>query len=198
MKVWFCLAAIPLAGQPIWMVPDEFQVSPGQRVSVTFRSAAGRTPGPEQLRSAALYAPQAAYNVVNLRRDGEAVLGEATAKPEGTLALGVCAGPERRDCAKALLVSREPGGNVATRPLGLRFEIVPEKDPHKLRKGACLPVRVLFEGRPVVGAVLDSGSRSGPEGQASVAIGEDVPFRMSASQDGFTTTLVFAPAAAKD
>jgi len=41
-----------------------------------------------------------------------------------------------------------------TEPLGLRLEIVPEHNPYALPKVASLPVRVLFEGRPLAGALV--------------------------------------------
>jgi hypothetical protein len=41
-----------------------------------------------------------------------------------------------------------------TRRIGLSLEIVPERDPYKLRKDGQLPVRVWFEGRPLAGALV--------------------------------------------
>ncbi len=44
--------------------------------------------------------------------------------------------------------------DVLARPLGQRFEIVPLKDPTKLKEGDCLPLKIFFEGKPVSGASL--------------------------------------------
>jgi uncharacterized GH25 family protein len=41
---------------------------------------------------------------------------------------------------------------AATQAVGLSLEIVPEASPYALRKGAALPVRVFYEGRPLAGA----------------------------------------------
>jgi hypothetical protein len=41
-----------------------------------------------------------------------------------------------------------------TKPVGLSLEIVPERDPYKLRPDGMLPVQVLFEGRPLAGALV--------------------------------------------
>ncbi|WCT74448.1 DUF4198 domain-containing protein [Sphingomonas naphthae] len=41
-----------------------------------------------------------------------------------------------------------------TRPVGLTLEIVPEKDPYRLKADEPLPVRILFEGRPLAGALV--------------------------------------------
>lgn len=42
----------------------------------------------------------------------------------------------------------------ATAPLGLTLEIVPERNPYALRPGEPVPVRVLYEGRPLPGALV--------------------------------------------
>lgn len=186
------LAAAPLAAQALWIVPAEFEVAPGQRVAVSFDGEAGRTPEPVELRGAALYTAQAAYNVVNLRREDGAVTGEATARGEGTLALGVCAGPGHTRCAKALLYSLAPGGPIATRPLGLRFEIVPETDPHRLRSGEVLAVRVLFEGNPAAGAELAGAVRTSADGKANVLPSCAGDCRITARRGEFTASLLFA------
>jgi uncharacterized GH25 family protein len=41
-----------------------------------------------------------------------------------------------------------------TRPLGLKLEIVPERNPYAAPHGGRLPVRVYFEGRPLAGALV--------------------------------------------
>ncbi len=40
-------------------------------------------------------------------------------------------------------------------PLGMRSEIVPLKDPFGIKTGKVLPIRFLFEGRPVEGALIE-------------------------------------------
>jgi len=41
-----------------------------------------------------------------------------------------------------------------TEPLGLLLEIVPEQNPYALPQTATLPVRVIYEGRPLAGALI--------------------------------------------
>ena len=70
---------------------------------------------------------------------------------------------ERRTYAKyAKTLLRVGGGGGAAalyaRPLGHRLEIVPEADPYSLGRGAALPVRLLFDGRPLANARLVVGS----------------------------------------
>ena len=56
------------------------------------------------------------------------------------------------------LIQVGPAGAQAqphvTRPLGLTLEIVPERNPYTLAAGEPLPVRVLYKGRPVSGALV--------------------------------------------
>jgi hypothetical protein len=59
--------------------------------------------------------------------------------------------------AKALVQVGLPGAgsqNQVTRPLGLPLEIVPEVSPYTQPRPADLPVRVIYEGRPLAGALL--------------------------------------------
>jgi uncharacterized GH25 family protein len=59
--------------------------------------------------------------------------------------------------AKALLLvgAPLPGDDArVTKPLGLTLEIVPERNPYALKPGEALPVRVLYEGRPLAGATV--------------------------------------------
>lgn len=56
---------------------------------------------------------------------------------------------------KALVLVGEGGDQAAvTRPVGLTLEIVPEASPYALPRSASLPVRVLYERRPLAGALV--------------------------------------------
>jgi nickel transport protein len=44
------------------------------------------------------------------------------------------------------------------KPLGQRFEIVPQQDPTKLKEGDKLSVKIYFEGKPVQGTKLSSNT----------------------------------------
>lgn len=59
--------------------------------------------------------------------------------------------------AKALVrvgKSAGPAARAITAPVGLTLEIVPQADPQTLPPGARLPVLVLYEGRPLAGALV--------------------------------------------
>ncbi len=59
--------------------------------------------------------------------------------------------------AKTLVQVGPPGSAPqphVTAPLGLTLEIVPERNPYTLAPGEALPVRVVYEGRPLGGALI--------------------------------------------
>jgi uncharacterized GH25 family protein len=67
-------------------------------------------------------------------------------------------------CAKALLDAGGAGTSGFDRPLGFPLELVPEKSPKKLTPpGGSLPVRLLYEGKPLAGALVVGMNRDDPE-----------------------------------
>lgn len=56
-------------------------------------------------------------------------------------------------CAKSLLRVGE-GSAGYDRELGLELELVPEKNPYALKPGEALPVRLLYKGKPLDGALV--------------------------------------------
>jgi hypothetical protein len=59
--------------------------------------------------------------------------------------------------AKALIQvgrSSAADGALATRPVGLTLEVVPLRNPYALRPDHKLPIQILFEGRPLPGALV--------------------------------------------
>ncbi len=57
-------------------------------------------------------------------------------------------------CAKALLFAGEGPVGGEDRALGFTLELLAEQDPYALRAGSELPVRLLFEGKPLEGALV--------------------------------------------
>jgi len=99
-----------------------------------------------------------------LRLEGlEWVLGERRRRGEE--------GQESREvfarCVKSLL--RVPGGDGRLegfdRALGLPLELVPERDPYALAPGESLPLRLLYRGRPLAGALIVASPRAQPENE---------------------------------
>jgi uncharacterized GH25 family protein len=56
---------------------------------------------------------------------------------------------------KALVQVGDPLSDLALKPVGHTLEIVPLVHPYGLKPGEALPVRVLFRGRPLEGALID-------------------------------------------
>lgn len=50
--------------------------------------------------------------------------------------------------------------NSMAKPSGLKFEIVPLKNPYKLKPNEILPVRIYFDGKPVEGATVEAGNHA--------------------------------------
>jgi uncharacterized GH25 family protein len=60
-------------------------------------------------------------------------------------------------CAKSLVQVGPPGAgsqSQVSKPLGLPLEIVPESSPYGVPRPAVLPVRVMYAGRPLAGALV--------------------------------------------
>ena len=71
-------------------------------------------------------------------------------------------------CAKALLDAGGGGTTGFDRPLGLRLELVPETSPKKFSSaGGALDVRLLFEGKPLAGALAVAMNRDEPDKRLS-------------------------------
>lgn len=49
-----------------------------------------------------------------------------------------------------------------TRPLGVKFEVIPLKNPLTLRPGEELPVQVFFDGEPLAGGKIERGKKMDP------------------------------------
>jgi uncharacterized GH25 family protein len=72
-------------------------------------------------------------------------------------------------CAKALLDAGGGGTSGFDRALGFRLELVPETSPKKLPPsgGGSLPVRLLYEGKPLAGALAVAMNRDEPDKRLS-------------------------------
>jgi uncharacterized GH25 family protein len=67
-------------------------------------------------------------------------------------------------CAKSLLRVGE-GSAGFDRELGLELELIPERDPYALMPGEALPVRLLYQGKPLDGALVVG--MASPDGKVS-------------------------------
>lgn len=98
-----------------------------------------------------------------------------------------------RRCAKALVLATHgpaarllapAADTIFNRVLGLPLELVPEQNPYRLRPGAALTVRVLAQGQPVPGALVQVWQAS-PAGAAQPSAAPAVVhFNMHANSMG--------------
>ena len=81
-------------------------------------------------------------------------------------------------CAKSLLVAGPPGDQSlpADRALGFTLELVAERRPDLLRDAQTLPVRLLYEGQPLAGALVVAIHRADPN--ARIALRSDAQGRV--------------------
>jgi Domain of unknown function (DUF4198) len=81
-------------------------------------------------------------------------------------------------CAKAVVGAGGTVGEGFDRVLGMRLEIVPERDPLGMRSGEALPCRVIFEGAPARGVLVRAmgeggervSARTDEQGRASLRL----------------------------
>lgn len=66
-------------------------------------------------------------------------------------------------CAKALLAVGNGAGPGFDRVFGQRLELVAEKNPYTLTGGGELPVHLLYEGKPLAGALVMALQRGRPD-----------------------------------
>jgi len=65
-------------------------------------------------------------------------------------------------CAKSLLDAGGSGTAGYDRVLGFTLEIVPERSPSEIRPGTPMPVRLLYRGKPLAGALVVARNRDEP------------------------------------
>ena len=75
--------------------------------------------------------------------------------------------------AKSLVQAGGSGNAGFDQPLGLALELVPERSPYALRRGEELPVRLLWQGRPLAGALVSALPYASPEAKQSLRSDRD-------------------------
>ena len=83
-------------------------------------------------------------------------------------------------CAKSLIAGNGSGERGFDRVLGLTLELVAESNPLKLSAGQTMRLRLLYEGRPLPGALVKTIALEDPDNTASARTGRDgrVSFRL--------------------
>ncbi|HSS52126.1 MAG TPA: DUF4198 domain-containing protein [Thermoanaerobaculia bacterium] len=92
-------------------------------------------------------------------------------------------------CAKALVLAG--GGEAAAgwnRELGMRLELIPGENPYTLTSGQTLPVRLLYDGKPLQGALVTAFTKEQPG--AKISARSDTKGRVALKIDRPGTWLV--------
>lgn len=93
--------------------------------------------------------------------------------------------------AKALMQIGDMPSDHVLQPIGQTLEIVPERNPYARTDETSFPVRVLFQGRPLVGALVDltalgagteptQGQRTDAQGRAVFEVPRDGAWKINA------------------
>lgn len=102
----------------------------------------------------------------------------------GALAQPATPGAPRDAAATAPAASDASADAGFNRPLGFTLELIPELDPAALRPGDSLPLRLLFNGRPLAGALVDAATPGDPDGGATARTDPDGRLRLALRRPG--------------
>jgi uncharacterized GH25 family protein len=76
-------------------------------------------------------------------------------------------------CAKSLVFSGSPSEAQGDRPIGFTLELVAERNPYAVRADQDLPVRLMYENRPLAGALVVAMNRLNPAEKLSERTDKD-------------------------
>jgi uncharacterized GH25 family protein len=103
-------------------------------------------------------------------------------------------------CAKTLLVSGSPSKAQGDRALGFTLELVAERNPYALNAGQEMPVRLIYENRPLTGALVVAMNRLHPSEKLTARTDEAGRAHFKLHQNGMwlikAVHMVEAPAGA--
>ncbi len=87
-------------------------------------------------------------------------------------------------CAKSLVLSGAAGERQNDRALGFTLELVAERNPYALKAGEDLPLRLVYENRPLAGALVVAINRLHPSEKVSGRTGKDGRVRLHLQPGG--------------
>lgn len=101
-------------------------------------------------------------------------------------------------CAKSLLLSGPALATQGDRALGFTLELTAERNPYMMREGDTLPVNLMYEGKPLAGALVVAMNRGDPSVKLALRTGKDgrVRFRLPRSGMWLVKAVHMIPAAA--
>jgi len=87
-------------------------------------------------------------------------------------------------CAKALLLAGPGAGSGHDRILGFTLELIPERNPYAMRGATSLPVRLLYQGQPLEGALVVAMNRADPATTVRARSGGDGRVALRLAREG--------------
>jgi uncharacterized GH25 family protein len=87
-------------------------------------------------------------------------------------------------CAKAIVIAGDADGDGYDRVLGFTLELIPERSPGALHAGDELPVRLLFEGKPLANAYVGAVNAEDTDVKAEARTDADGRARLRFARDG--------------
>jgi uncharacterized GH25 family protein len=81
-------------------------------------------------------------------------------------------------CAKSLVFAAPATGKQGDRVLGFPLELIAEKNPYAVKAGEDLPIRLMYESRPLAGALVIAMNRQNPSEKISARTGSDGRVRL--------------------
>jgi uncharacterized GH25 family protein len=88
-------------------------------------------------------------------------------------------------CAKTLILAGKGPAAGYDQVLGQRLELVPEANPYALTGGGELRVRLLYEGKPLAGALVAALPKGRPEARISARSDKEGRVRLRLDRPGF-------------
>ena len=102
-------------------------------------------------------------------------------KREGKGKYDIVESLKSKQWCKNLLASSDE----SLKPVGQRFEVVPQKDPMTVRVGDKLPIKVIFDGKPVEGAIITTGGGHASDTKDPLKTDKDGMANVTVEKAGF-------------
>jgi uncharacterized GH25 family protein len=87
-------------------------------------------------------------------------------------------------CAKSLILTGAAGRSQTDRSLGFTLELVAERNPYALHPGDEFPVRLIYQGKPLAGALVVAMNRADPSQKLSSRADADGRTRFKLPRNG--------------
>ncbi len=94
------------------------------------------------------------------------------------------------DLAKTVVIAGSGTADTATSPVGMKLELVPLKNPDLVLPGEKIPIRVLFDGKPLPHAQVSALSENFPAGDRDDG---DPGYKTRTSYEGIAYVSILAP-----